>query len=269
MEKKTPLTFKEIELAFRRAVLEKRDEYDTYASIMFERMKGQLNHSKNYYFNKEEQIAVLTSELIKTRDFLLTTDKLEITYLLSLNQPEDVINTISSIEATEFNMAYSQLFKSTYGLNDEELELAFNKMQNANELNSLLGIDVIMVLAQQKYFDFLKKELQIAGRKITNNFIEQINSKPVVKWNRPKSDFYRLVYGLFHSNAIANNTVEITKAIEGLAVVFDVELAKNWQSGSSKSKDFSNSNADSTKLFDDLAKGYLDYVEGLDKKKRN
>lgn len=84
-------------------------------------------------------------------------------------------------------------------------------------------------------------------------------------WTRPKTEFYKLVYALHHTGYIKG---EITRIMEKLAPSFGLSLAKSWQSSASKNMDYSNAGYNSTEMFDELKKGFIQHVEERENNKK-
>ena len=101
---------------------------------------------------------------------------------------------------------------------------------------------------------------------------EKVPIKSGISWTGnkdSKNDFVQMVYGLHRAGIINAGKGEITKIVEALAPVFNVELGKNWQSNHSASIHKVNRNYQPP-VFDKIKEAYLKYAEGLleDKKKK-
>ena len=102
----------------------------------------------------------------------------------------------------------------------------------------------------------------------------ELDEKPPIKnginWTGSrdsKNDFVQMVYGLYRAGLINAGKGEITKIIETLAPVFNVELGKNWQSNHSASIHKVNRDYQPP-VFDKVKEAYLKYAEGLIQKKK-
>mgnify|MGYP000274082755 FL=1 len=92
-----------------------------------------------------------------------------------------------------------------------------------------------------------------------------LDEESVLKWTKPKSEFYKLVYALHSSGFIKG---EITKIMQRIALAFEIPLAKSWQSSVSKNMDYSNGSFDSAEIFDELKTAFIKHVEERESKKR-
>lgn len=113
----------------------------------------------------------------------------------------------------------------------------------------------------------LTKEIQLENKKAS-----EINSNnPVlIKWTgsrENRNEFVQLIYGLHSSGFINNGKGEITKIVESLASIFDLELSKNWQSNHSSSIHKSKNDYE-PKIFNSIKDAYKDYTMSLVEGKR-
>lgn len=93
---------------------------------------------------------------------------------------------------------------------------------------------------------------------------ERQQSKIIWKGNN-QTEFVQLIYALYHSKLITNETNEITKLVEEASKVFNINLSKNWKSNFSKSKNNRNNDYE-PKIFENLKGAYLEYVDKSIKK---
>lgn len=97
-----------------------------------------------------------------------------------------------------------------------------------------------------------------------------LKNSTIIKWTGSrdnKNEFVQLVYGLHTSGYINNGKGEITKIVELLANIFDLELSKNWQSNHSSSIHKSKNDYE-PKIFTNLQDAYKDYTMSLVEGKR-
>lgn len=108
-------------------------------------------------------------------------------------------------------------------------------------------------------FQRLLPAKQIKSEKSQISLDQQIKKRSNVKWTgKNKTEFIQLIYALYHSKLINNDTNEITKIVIDIASFFDVELGNNWQSNLSKSKNVRN-NDYVPKVFDRIKTAYVNY----------
>ncbi|MDP2174446.1 MAG: RteC domain-containing protein [Bacteroidota bacterium] len=100
---------------------------------------------------------------------------------------------------------------------------------------------------------------------IENNNIklEKDTNDLIIKWTsgNSKTEFVKLIYALFNAKFINNGKGEITKIVEELAIAFNVELSKSWQSNFSKNKNYTNGGHDQLELFDKIKSAYEEYLK--------
>ena len=95
-----------------------------------------------------------------------------------------------------------------------------------------LLVSVIAYRDIQKRFDSLFEDTESVKDE------KELTVKYPVKWTSVKdnkNEFVQLIYGLHKAGYINEGKGEITKITEALASVFDVKLAKGWQSNHSTS----------------------------------
>lgn len=113
----------------------------------------------------------------------------------------------------------------------------------------------------------LTKEIQFEDKKAP----ETNSSNPVlIKWTgsrENRNEFVQLIYGLHSSGFINNGKGEITKIVEALANIFDIDLSKNWQSNHSSSIHKSKNDYE-PKIFNSIKDAYKDYTMSLVEGKR-
>lgn len=122
-------------------------------------------------------------------------------------------------------------------------EYAKMDIQNLNEKN----------LFERLFPD--KQQNAIEEQIVTN---ERQQSNIIWKGNN-QTEFIQLIYALYHSKLLTNETNEITKLVEDASKVFNINLSKNWKSNFSKSKNNRNNDYE-PKIFDNLKCAYLEYV---------
>jgi len=115
----------------------------------------------------------------------------------------------------------------------------------------------------------LSLEIQCENEKIAH---DSINNSALIKWTgsrENRNEFVQLIYGLHSSGFINNGKGEITKIVESLANIFDIDLSKNWQSNHSSSIHKSKNDYE-PKIFNNIKDAYKDYTMSLveGKKKR-
>lgn len=127
--------------------------------------------------------------------------------------------------------------------------------------------NIISIFIKGDILPVLTKEIWIENEKAT-----QINTNnPVlIKWTgsrENRNEFVQLIYGLHSSGFINNGKGEITKIVESLANVFDIDLSKNWQSNHSSSIHKSKNDYE-PKIFNSIKDAYKDYTISLVEGKR-
>ena len=113
----------------------------------------------------------------------------------------------------------------------------------------------------------LSKEIQVENEKAVQT---SINNSTLIKWTgsrENRNEFVQLIYGLHSSGFINNGKGEITKIVESLANIFDIDLSKNWQSNHSSSIHKSKNDYE-PKIFKSIKDAYKDYTMSLVEGKR-
>jgi hypothetical protein len=113
----------------------------------------------------------------------------------------------------------------------------------------------------------LTKEIQVENEKAAQ---ASINNSALIKWTgsrENRNEFVQLIYGLHSSGFINNGKGEITKIVESLASIFDIDLSKNWQSNHSSSIHKSKNDYE-PKIFNSIKDAYKDYTTTLVEGKR-
>ncbi len=113
----------------------------------------------------------------------------------------------------------------------------------------------------------LTKEIQVENEKAAQ---ASINNSALIKWTgsrENRNEFVQLIYGLHSSGFINNGKGEITKIVESLANIFDIDLSKNWQSNHSSSIHKSKNDYE-PKIFNSIKDAYKDYTMSLVEGKR-
>ncbi|MBS1779253.1 MAG: RteC domain-containing protein [Bacteroidetes bacterium] len=82
-----------------------------------------------------------------------------------------------------------------------------------------------------------------------------------------KNEFVQLIYALHQAGYLNKGQGEITKVVESLAEILQLELGKNWQSNLSASIHKSNWDYEPP-IFKKIAKAYQDYAEKLIENKK-
>jgi len=70
-----------------------------------------------------------------------------------------------------------------------------------------------------------------------NSQKEKIQTKEKIYWKgNNETEFIQLIYMLFHSKLLSNESNEKTKLVKQVAEIFNYEIGKNWQTNLSASK---------------------------------
>jgi hypothetical protein len=150
----------------------------------------------------------------------------------------------------------------------------FQKKENFEEIihdlaSSMFGEIILKIAEYEKIKEIYPKLVTlIEQQQAASVTIEPATANtPITKWKGDKVQFYQLIYALHNADYIDG---EVTRIVEDLAKIFDIKLANSWQSGLNHNINANNSDYE-PKIFDDLKKGYLDYIKrvSLEKKSRN
>lgn len=210
---------------------------------------------------------------------------------------EKMVDTFFTYYKRGESMEETLLFiRKVYG-EDVKDELDFRKVENGVSLPIYISAEekelreFVMSAKKLKHFFirylafleieknlaslFIKSELMPALTKeiqLENKKASEINSNnPVlIKWTgsrENRNEFVQLIYGLHSSGFINNVKGEITKIVESLASIFDLELSKNWQSNHSSSIHKSKNDYE-PKIFNSIKDAYKDYTMSLVEGKR-
>lgn len=210
---------------------------------------------------------------------------------------EKMVDTFLTYYRRGESMEETLLFiRKVYG-EDVKDELDFRKVENGVSLQIYISAEekelreFVMSAKKLKHFFirylafleieknlaslFIKSELMPALTKeiqLENKKASEINSNnPVlIKWTgsrENRNEFVQLIYGLHSSGFINNGKGEITKIVESLASIFDLELSKNWQSNHSSSIHKSKNDYE-PKIFNSIKDAYKDYTMSLVEGKR-
>lgn len=152
-----------------------------------------------------------------------------------------------------------------FAMNPKKLKHFFIRYMAFTEIEKNLSA----IFIKNDILPVLNKEI-----KFENEQAEQasINNSTLIKWTGSRdnrNEFVQLIYGLHSSGYINNGRGEITKIVESLANIFDIDLSKNWQSNHSSSIHKSKNDYE-PKIFNSIKDAYKDYTMSLveGKKKR-
>ncbi len=115
------------------------------------------------------------------------------------------------------------------------------------------------IYLEQENADLLKKtDEKNKPKQVKANKPDKIKS--IVKWTNGinKNDFVKLIYAMHEARLINSGNGEITKIVEALAPIFDIEL-NDWQSNFSKGLNVGEPDFNTDSFFDKLKNSYLDY----------
>ena len=141
----------------------------------------------------------------------------------------------------KFDVLFNHKFASIL---DGDKDMLLNKLSELEALNKLL---IHVVTEDQKY----RSSVNIEKRKPVTN----------IKWTSENiTEFTQLVYGLYHSGHLTNSENEITKLVEDVATVFNLNLTKNWQGNLSKSIHKSDNDYE-PKIFKAIESAFKKYMD--------
>ncbi|NBB19335.1 hypothetical protein GVN20_08225 [Runella sp. CRIBMP] len=140
--------------------------------------------------------------------------------------------------------------------------VVFKKKENFEEIihdlaSSMFGEIILKIAEYEKIKEIYPKLItSIEQQQVASVTIEPATANtPITKWKGDKVQFYQLIYALYNADFIDG---EVTKIVEGLANVFDIELAKGWQAN--LDHNIKNNNPEYVPaIFDDLKKAFDKY----------
>jgi hypothetical protein len=195
----------------------------------------------------------------KDKEFVKDELKKGVDFIIEANSTDEGIGRITSFfwdgyKRGEDFKDIADNIKRFFGADDIKVQISrveadgkhipvqFEEKEEENKILKQLALDerkLMKILVSytahkeiQKRFDSLFEE--------TENVKDdkEITAKYPVKWTSVKdnkNEFVQLIYGLHKAGYINEGKGEITKITEALANVFDVKLAKGWQSNHSTS----------------------------------
>lgn len=161
-------------------------------------------------------------------------------------------------------------------ISDEEKELREFVMSAKKLKHFFIRYLAFLEIEKNLTSIFIKSDLMPAITKeiqqVEKEKVEQasVNGTALIKWTgsrENRNEFVQLIYGLHSSGFINNGKGEITKIVESLATIFDLELSKNWQSNHSSSIHKSKNDYE-PKIFNSIKDAYKDYTMSLVEGKR-
>lgn len=99
---------------------------------------------------------------------------------------------------------------------------------------------------------------------------EEVQTKEKILWKgNNETEFIQLIYMLYHSKLLSNESREITKLVKQVAKIFNLELGNNWESNLSNSIGRRNTDY-KPQIISKLNNAWEEYSAlKLDKKKKN
>ena len=169
-------------------------------------------------------------------------------------------------------MAFHKYFEMDFVLADKDILSCeeFNAMDSIEEqrpskeeMNRF-----IKKTSSRLYFE---RDFLLLEREPEFKMDEKVQTGSGINWTGSrdtKNEFVQMVYGLHRAGLINGGKGEITKIVETLAPVFNIELGKNWQSNHSASIHKVNRDYQPP-VFDKIKDAYLQYAAGLVEEKKN
>lgn len=114
---------------------------------------------------------------------------------------------------------------------------------------------------QQRFIEWMKiqnsnEQIEILTKAIENpqktKVLNKNNNSKKIFWITDTSNFYRLVYALFHSKKIENGIGKITSLVCYLAENFSIDLKKSWQTSKTKAFQYQNNGFSNNDYFTKL-----------------
>ncbi len=163
----------------------------------------------------------------------------------------------------------------------EKLDIYFNEIEIVKQTAIHTNPITIQLIDAEELSDFIwfKALVKLQGRNEFSEFLEGENDshnikkakqtssnsqkvKKIVTWTngKNKNDFVKIIYALHGAKLINSGKGEITKIVENLAPIFDVDL-KDWQSNFSSGINNQTIDYNHTAIFEKLQDAYLEHVK--------
>jgi hypothetical protein len=171
------------------------------------------------------------------------------------NKSETIVNNVT-INLEYFNFEHLNdevIFKAFVKYFTMQRFIDWMKIQNSNE----------QIETQTKVGESSKKtKIKLGSINKTKPINKSINSNKI-DWNTNISNFYRLVYALFHSKKIDNGIGEITSIVNYIAENFSIILKKSWQTSKTKAFKYKNNGFSNNEYFTKLNSTILTLLKNI------